>query len=1104
MRPMSSQRERLLSHRTLLAIAAVGALALPRLTAAQQPVTITGQVTSTAGAFLSDASVFIQTMNLSAVTRGDGRYTLVIPSARVAGQTVTLAVRLVGYTSTSAQITLAGGQITQNFTIALNPFQLGTVVVTGSGTQATVEQLGTARSYVTPDEIQRSNETNIITALAAKSPSVQVTSSSGQPGVSTYIQLRGLTTLTASDGQPLIVVDGLPVDNSVEQTPGFAPGSAAAANGGPQQPNRALDINPDDIENVEILKGPSAGAIYGSRAGQGVILITTKRGHAGETHYSAKSSTSWDNVSNLPANQTAYNLGTGGSTFSCAGIINCAPPARGSSWGAKIPAGTPIYNDFNNMFTTGHDYDDAITASGGNDRTQFYVSGAYNFNRGMMTGPNNSYGRTALRFNGAHQVSSDLRVATNIAFSASNGDFLESSNSVSSLLLGAWRTPATFNNAQYLAPNGEPVSTRFQNPAPGTDFISRVYDNPFFVANNQKNTSNVNRTFGNITADYTALPWLKFSETLGADYSNDERLFSEPWSASGSAGTVPTNATIAQGLVTQGFDKQWSIDQTLTATATHTFSSNFEGSFTLGNNENVKQFNTEATTAFALASPQPYTLANASLVQSPNVFTSAVRLASFFGQAQADLFHQLTLTGALRDDGASTFGVNQQFSWFPKVSAAWQAIRQGDNSNSILTSVKFRSAYGESGTQPRPYVLSQAYASALFGDGFSIINTASINGQGGVVTLPIEPNPNLATERQKEFEVGTDIGFLKNFGDLSFSYYRENTNGAIFPVPVSPYTNFTQEYQNAANFWNHGFEVALNLRPIQTKLLSWDVGVNWSRNRSDVTSLPKGVQFVDMGGTGGLGGITGAAVVGQQVGVYYGTDVVRCGHNVKLNGVNLDQTAGACKGAKPGAVYLDASGLPQVDASAQYVIGDPNRNWIGSLHTGIHLQKLTITALLDVQNGGNSYDGTEGALNWFGTSANTLMRGNNVVYGSNYNPGPVAGPGAGKSVKLDQAWFQGTDGIYSGATSLFVEPSGFAKLREISVGYTLDMPAIRRVTSFSSIEMRLSGRNLHTWTSYRGIDPETSILGSASPIRGIDYFNIPQDRSYVITVTLNR
>jgi TonB-linked SusC/RagA family outer membrane protein len=1084
-------------------VAAASVLSLPRWAAAQQPVTITGDVTSDVGAPLTDASVFIQSMNLSTTTRGDGRYTIVIPSRLVAGQTVTLAVRMVGYTSASAQITLTGGTITQPFKLVLNPFQLGTVVVTGAGTQQTVEQLGTARSYVAPEDIQKSNESNLITALAAKAPSVAVTSSSGQPGVSTYIQLRGLTTLTASDGQPLIVVDGLPVDNSIVQTAGFAPGMTAAANGGPQQPNRALDINPDDIENVEILKGPSAGAIYGSRAGQGVILITTKRGRSGQTHYSAKSSTSWDNVSNLPAHQTVWDLGTGGTTFSCAGITNCSPPARGSSWGAKIPAGAHIFDNYNNMFTTGHVYDEALTASGGNDRTTFYVSGAYNFNRGMLTGPNNSYGRTSLRFNGTHQLNSDVRIGANIAFAASNGDYLESSNSVSSLLLGAWRTPSTFNNAQYLAPNGEPVSTRFENPGLGTDYISRVYDNPFFVANNQKNTSNVARTFGNITGDYQALSWLRFSEAVGADYSNDERLFSEPWSGSGSAGESPISTTVAAGNVTQGFVKQWSIDQTITATATHTFSKSFDGSFTLGNNENVKQFNTESTEGFVLASPRPYVLSNTSLTQSPNVYTSSVRLASFFGQAQASLWHQLTLTGAVRDDGASTFGVNKQFSWFPKASVAWQIIRQGENSNNWLTSVKVRSAYGESGTQPRPYVLSQTFASSAFGDGFTTITTASINGQGGVVTQPIEPNPNLATERQREFEVGTDIGFLKNFGDVSFTYYRENTDGAIFPVPISPFTGYTEQYQNAANFWNHGFEVSLNLRPVQTRLLSWDVGVNWSRNRSDVTSLPKGVQFVDMQGTGGLGGVTGAAVVGQQVGIYYGTDVIRCGHGYVLNGLDLDNTAGQCKG-HAGAVYLDASGLPTVDNNKQWVIGDPNRNWIGSLHTTIHLLKFTVSGLLDVQNGGDSYNGTGGALNYFGTSAATLIRNTNVVYGSTYNKGPVAGPGAGKSVTLDQSWFQNTDGIYTGATRLFITGSGFAKLREISVGYTLDMPAIQRVTSFSSIEVRLSGRNLKTWTSYPGIDPETSILGSASPIRGIDYFNIPQDRSYVITFTLNR
>src|SRR5579862_9063787 len=680
-RPMSSQRSRLFHPGALLAVAAACVLSLPRELSAQQPVTITGEVTSDAGAPLPDASVFIQTMNLATQTRGDGRYTLVIPSARVTGQTVTLSVRLVGYTSATAQITLTGGTVTQPFKLVLNPFQLGTVVVTGAGTQQTVEQLGTARSYVAPEEIQRSNESNLITALAAKAPSVQVTSSSGQPGVSTYIQLRGLTTLTASDGQPLIVVDGLPVDNSIEQSPGFPAGMSSAANGGPQQPNRAVDINPDDIENVEILKGPSAGAIYGSRAGQGVILITTKRGRSGQTHYSAKSSASWDNVSNLPSLQSTYGMGTGGNPYSCNSptvVVNCSPPGRGASWGALIPSGTPIFNNENNMFVTGHVYDEALTASGGNDRTTFYVSGAYNYNRGMIVGPNNSYGRTSLRFNGTHQVNSDLRLGANIAFAASNGAYLESSNSTSSLLLGAWRTPATFNNAAYLAPNGEPVSTRFENPAPGTDFISRVYDNPFYLANNQRNTANVARTFGNVNADYQALSWLRFNETVGADYSNDERLYSEPWSSGNSAGESPLGSSVAAGNVTQGFVKQWSIDQTITATASHTFSKSFDGSVTIGNNENVKQFNTASTEGFVLASPQPYVLSNTSLIQSTNVYTSSVRLASFFGQAQTSLWHQLTATGALRYDGASTFGINQQFSWFPKASLAWQVIRQGE------------------------------------------------------------------------------------------------------------------------------------------------------------------------------------------------------------------------------------------------------------------------------------------------------------------------------------------------------------------------------------------------------------------------------------------
>src|SRR5581483_7680009 len=401
------------------------------------------------------------------------------------------------------------------------------------------------------------------------------------------------------------------------------------------------------------------------------------------------------------------------------------------------------------------------------------------------------------------------RMSANAAFSASNGAYVESSNDVSGLLLGDWRTPATFNNLPILDPTtGEPRAFRFENPLPNTDFLSRVYDNPFFVAYNQKNTANVARTFGNVAADYQPVSWLHFNEQVGADYSNDERLFSEPWSSGGSAG-LGSAGNVALGLVTQGFVKNWSIDQRLSGTAKHTFSDNFDATLTLGNNINVKQYNTSATTGYGLTTPSPFVLSNTTLIQPPNVYTSNVRLASFFGQLQGTLWHQLTLTTGLTDDGASTFGANKQFSLFPRGGASWNVLRDGDNNGAvknILTSAKLRVSYGETGTQPRPYVLGSTYAAQTFADGFATgIPTSNVNGNGGLATNALAPNPDLTSERQKELELGTDIAFLHSFGDISFTYYREYTSGAIFAVPVSPFTGYTQEFENAADLWNRGF-----------------------------------------------------------------------------------------------------------------------------------------------------------------------------------------------------------------------------------------------------------------------------------------------------------
>ena len=253
----------------------LGALvARPALVSAQEPVTITGKVTSDVGQPLGQVEVAIPTMGLGALTRDDGSYAIVVPGARVSGQTATLVARRLGYKSTTAQITLSPGGVTHDFTLASNPLQLGEVVVTGAGTSMPVEQLGNVRNSVSADLIERANEWNAVEALAGKAPNVVVTASSGEPGSGSYITIRGSRTVglpNSGSGQPLFVVDGVPIDNTSFSTTDFNPtdGLTAGSIEGTTQSNRASDINPNDIESVEILKGAAAAAIYGSRAGQG-------------------------------------------------------------------------------------------------------------------------------------------------------------------------------------------------------------------------------------------------------------------------------------------------------------------------------------------------------------------------------------------------------------------------------------------------------------------------------------------------------------------------------------------------------------------------------------------------------------------------------------------------------------------------------------------------------------------------------------------------------------------------------------------------------------------------------------------------------------------
>jgi len=1108
-------------------------LALPALLAAQEPVTITGKVTSDAGLPLGQVEVAIPAMGLGSLSKDDGRYTIVVPGARVSGQTVTLVSRRLGYKSQSAQVTLSAGGVTHDFVLAANPLQLGEVVVTGAGTTSEAGKLGNVRNNVGADLIERAGETNMVQALAGKAPNVTVVQQSGDPGAGSFINIRGISTLLGSN-QPLFVVDGVPVDNSTFSTSNFNTvddgGGTLAQFGqteGTVATNRAADINPNDIESVEILKGPAASAIYGARAAAGVILITTKAGRSGPTHFTFRSSSSFDDINHTYPLQTSWGLGTQGVHADTGLGKQCDTPGAGicaRSWGPQIPAaGTPgntigaPFDHANDIYRVGHTFDNGFTVSGGNDRTTFYLSGDYAHTQGVVVGPNNTFGRTAVRFKGTHRVIDNLKLGADLSFADTRAKYIQRGNNTNGIQLGNLRTPPDFNNQPYVvqtAAGPQMRGYRFEHPTDATLFDERTFDNPFWTAFQALQTANVGRVFGNINAEYLPLPWLKVNYTLGADYTTDERLEGCP---------VSSSAPCSFGRIIEGKIVNYILDHNLTATANYSISSDLSGTVTLGQNlsaRNTRQFGQVGRTMVAL---QPFNLTNTVTRDQPLDQETVIHDASWFGQAALDVKDQLHLSAALRNDGSSTFGRTNLRSWFPKGSVAWE-FTKAIGERPWLSYGKARLAYGEAGQEPLPYLTSLTYSSGLVG-GISqgTGNTPIQNGLGGLVSRgELRPATTLKPERSKEFEAGLDLGFFKDRADASITWYSKKSSDIILLQPLNPSIGFFQAGANAASMRNRGWEASLNVRPVQAADYGWEVGLQWARNRNVVLSLG-GQQFISVGDFNQQ-----VAMVGQPVGAYLGTGFLRCGISNDANVVDtLGTTLGTyCAGQPKGALYINgpaglgANGYPLVDNDPR-IVQDPNYDWTGSVRSSFRFRKLQIAGLIDIRHGGQIWNGTKGALWSYGTHKDTELRaacsnrnnpascvGNEKTFGTGgWFDGPVVGPGANTPVAIGEYWYRNVAACpFIGIDEPCIEDAGFVKLREISVAYTLDAPWVQRSLGFSSIDIRVSGRNLKTWTNYTGYDPETNLGGTISSgagAGGVDYFNNPQTRSFVFSVTLN-
>ena len=1071
---------------------------LPILVMAQEGVTIKGYVTDEGGNPLMGANVYVEKLNFGAATNSDGFYSFVIPRGVARGQKIKLVARFIGYKTRSKIVTLISGKtITQDFALAVDVLKMDAIVVTGMGGSQIKKKLGQSVARVSAGEVVGADVPNVVQAIEGNAPNVEVVQSSGDPGASSYIRIRGAGSIDRGT-QPLFVVDGVPIDNSQDfMSIGGLSGTGASSNN--ETPNRASDLNAEDIQSIEILKGAAAAAIYGSRAANGVVLITTKSGKPGRTRISYKSQFGITRLSREYPLQRWYGQGKHG--------VYVKDYSR--SWGRPLnvpdaPWYDPskpedkVYNHSTLYSDGGHLFGNNLTISGGNNTTTFFLSGGHYYEKGHWIA-GSDYERTSVRLKGTQLVGSKLKFTGNIAYVHVDQHSLQGRDNLAGIGIAALRCPPEWNNWPYIDPKtGYHRSFRYSEAKELKK--SRGFDNPYFIMYEHKNPHLENRAYGYVKAEYDLTNWINVSYHLGGDFITDHRANILP----------PGNSREPLGRILKATFIREQIDGNLLVTIQgdkflHRWSW-IDATLMLGHNANIRKYHRLAAAGIDMGVPEGFDELDNCVDVIPDEYQWQRNIESFYGQLTIDLFDQLYLTGAMRNDGASTFGVAKKRYWYPKASAAWEFTRF--KKIPFISFGKLRAAYGVAGIQPGVYTVLSPYKATE--EEFTLYTeadlTASYNGKMGFRHSTTLGNDHIKPERQREFEIGLDMAFLNSRVGLEATYYDQKNTDVIFNLNVAPSTGSFSQTANAATITNKGVELTLNAVPIKYRNFSWNLTLNWARNRSMVVDL-SGADWEGLGG-----GVY--AVPGHELGTIRVRSWMRFGYGIEYDvdgdGVkeNIDEYyAGQWK---KGDVWVGEDGKPVMAPTYLITPFSVNPRWTGSIRSEFTIfRNITVSALIDIvhKRWMNAYG--RGQLYRYGTDADTKHR----WHPDTQDPEAIGtvdkflkhgektiGPGVGKKFKYDESWFTGLCS-YSGDRWQFISDAGYVKVRELAITYRLPSAFVRRFW-LSGLSIRLSARNLVTWTPYTGWSPDTN-RSQATNSRGVDYFNSPQTRGYNVTLIVN-
>ncbi|MBC6410061.1 MAG: SusC/RagA family TonB-linked outer membrane protein [Ekhidna sp.] len=1027
---------------------------------AQSRNTISGTVTDTDGEPIIGATVRINGTQFGTATDIDGRYEF---SAELNPGDYTMLVSSIGYSSRQVTISLAGdGALTQDVMLNIDILNLDQVVVTGSSAATTRKQLGNAINTVSAREIEHTGSGNPLAALSGRVLGAQITQNQGNAGGGFSVRLRGASTISGSS-EPLYIVDGVIVDNSSQNVINLnadAMGTNFAAG-----QNRLVDLNPNDIDRIEVINGAAAAAIYGSRASNGVVQIFTKRGSEGAPSVTVSTSFSASSVrKRLEFNTFSQRFGIPGSDrlrtvqdrlTTIADLRDADDRAANPGTGPAALAGRPLveetygvtrydYQDL--IFQTAIGTDNYVSIRGGGANTKYFGSASYSFNEGIITNTSfQKYGarlRVEQTFNDVLKVSAGLVYNNSFSNDRPNGNNFFSPISTMTIIDNVWDATERDQNGNLLG-------------------VEPVRLNPLSVIEEFDITQETNRVITDLQVNYNPSEEWSFNYIIGFDtYSLVGNTF-QP--------RVPY-APVAAGFFPDGYasvatSNIFQVNHDLNVVFSKSFG-DITSATTVGGQLQYDKSAFSAIEGRDLSNFVKTTEAINNQFNLPREFNSERSIWGYFLQETIGYKDFAFVTFSGRIDGASSFGEDERNQFYPKASgslvfselAGWQ----GAGVSSLLNTFKLRASWGKAGNLT---------AIGAF-DRNTVYEPISLTGRGGFIKSSGLGDPGIKPEIMTEFEAGADFAFLKGRLGLQFSYYTQDIEDLIIDRNLAPTQGGASVLTNIGGMTNEGIEFKLSGTPVKTSNFQWDASLLFNTFNNEVSGIGGGRAGVTLRGGGG----TQSAIDGEALGVFFARYYARNNDgSLLLTPDGLPQVERGDD--ETGTPMRDDNGQPTGDPLRK-ILGDPNPDYTWTLVNEFKYNKLSLRVQFDAIQGFDVYNWDKITRNNVGSSklAEQEIRG-----------------------ELPRGWVAAIGGfIGPRIQEEHVEDGSFIKLREIALNYD-----IGSVAGFKNLKVTLVGRNLISFDNYTGFDPETNSAGQSNRVRGDDFGNVPIPRMYQVKFTAN-